>query len=243
VVNLIAHLRNYVERRLGHPIHVPEQYRDGDARYVTIHWNGPTVFYRGAYPGDVKLLEADAWWHVNNNGWDGLAYHYAIGRTGTEYQNRLYNTRLPHSGNALMNEWAYSLLVITGDGDPISEAQYAGLHTRLRALGIDRRYWLGHQEAPRSTSCPGALLMRWLGARRNEVRQPVSGVEVLWNGNIRDEPSQLSYLLGGVTKGAKLSGHWRLGKPVKGDSLWLELSGDRYVHASALDTRSYKAVI
>lgn len=221
---------------------VPETKRT-KTNYSVTHWNGPSVLYEnGNYMGDIPLLKADAKWHVNGNGWDGLAYHYAIGRAGNEYKCRNWDARLPHSGNTLMNNEAFSVLVITGDGDPISERQYAALHRRLVAIGIDRRYWLGHQEAPRSTSCPGALLMRWLGAKRNEVRQPVSNVRILYNANIRDEPSVLSQLVGSANANTTVSGRWRLGKPVKGDSLWLELSGDRYIHASALDTRSYVKV-
>lgn len=217
---------------------VPEVYRKA-TRFAVVHWNGASVV-QGNYPGDLAVLQADARWHVNNNGWDGLAYHYGIGRTGKEYQCRTWTAKLPHSGNSLMNDEAFSVLVITGEGDPISPEQYAGLLRRLRSLGINRRYWLGHREAPRSTSCPGALLMRWLTARRNEVRLPTSNVKVKYVANVRDEPSTLSYKLGELAVGTSLNGHWRLGQPVKGDSLWLELSGDRYVHASALDTASYR---
>lgn len=216
---------------------VPQTFRE-KTRFAVIHWNGPSV--RNAE--DITVLKNDAIWHVDHNGWDGLAYHYGIGRTGKEYQCRLWNTKLPHSGNTLMNNEAFSILVITGDGDPISTEQYNSLYHRLSAIGIERRYWLGHQEAPRTTACPGALLMRWLWDKRNEVRQPAS-TELLYNANVRDEASQLSQLLGPLEKGRKVNGWWRLGKPVKGDSLWFELNGDRYIHASALNTNSYVSII
>lgn len=207
--------------------------------FAVLHWQGPTVFYKGSYPGDLKTLQADARWHVQNNGWDGLAYHYAVGRTGKEYQCRNWTAKLPHSGNSLMNAEAFSVLCITGDGDPISSLQYDGVLRRLRATGITKRYWLGHQEAPRSTACPGALLMRWLRAQRNQVRQYAANVKVKYNAVVRDEPSVLSYKLGTKLVGELITGYWRLGQPVKGDSLWFELPGDKYIHSSALDTRSY----
>lgn len=216
---------------------VPETYRK-NTRFAVLHWNGPSVT-KGGYPGDLPLLKADARWHVQNNGWDGLAYHYALGRDGNQYQCRTWTARLPHSGNSLMNDEAFSILAITGDGDPISDKQYAAILDRFRKTGIERRFWLGHQESPRSTSCPGALLMRWLKARRKEVRVAASNVKVIYPAIVRDEYSTLSLKLGTKAPNDLLSGFWVLGQPVKGDALWLEMSGDRYVHASALESRGF----
>lgn len=218
---------------------IPQKYR-AKTNFAVLHWNGPSVMYKGAYPGDLNILQADARWHVINNGWDGLAYHYAVGREGQQYQCRDWTAKLPHSGNSLMNDEAFSVLAITGDGDPISSKQYDILYERLKSTGISRRFWLGHQEAPRSTACPGALLMRWLWNLRHEVNvQSEEEVKILFAANVRDEYSTLSAKLGTRFPGETVSGIWRLGNPVKGDSLWLELKGDQYIHASALDTRSY----
>lgn len=219
---------------------VPETFRE-KTNFAVLHWNGSSVFYNSQYPGDINILKADARWHVNNNGWDGLAYHYAAGRSGKEYQCRTWTARLSHSGNTLMNNEAFSILCITGDGDPISDLQYKSVLNRLRSTGINRRYWLGHKESPRTTSCPGALLIRWLDNLRKEVKIQVS-TKALYLGTIRDEPSILSYKLGQVEANQPVTGHWVLGQPIKGDSLWLMLSGDRYIHASSLDSRSYNYV-
>lgn len=211
-----------------------------NTNFAVIHWNGPSVFYKGKYAGDIPLLQADARWHVNHNGWDGLSYTYAIGRTGKEYQCRNWDAKLAHSGNSLMNDEAFSILVITGDGDDINTLMYTSLLNRLRAIGIERRYWLGHQESPRSTSCPGALLMRWLKAKRSEVLvNSEEEVKIKYAATVRDEYSTLSAKLGTRFPGETVNGKWVLGQPVKGDSLWLMLKGDQYIHASALDTRSY----
>ena len=56
---------------------------------------------------------------------------------------------------------------------------------------------------------------------------------------MRDEATTLSAKLGSRFPGEIVTGTWVLGQPVKGDSLWLELRGDQFIHASALDTRSY----
>jgi len=230
-----------VRALLNRSLTVPQTTREKTA-FSVIHWNGPSVMHAGLYPGDMATLKIDADWHVDHNGWDGLAYHFAIGRHGQTYKCRDWSAKLPHSGNSLMNAEAFSVLVITGEGDGISVAQYSGLLDVLRMTNRGRRFWLGHQEAPRSTACPGALLMRWLRARRAEVRLPVSGVLTRYAANVRDEASVLSQLLGVKSPGEYLAGHWVLGQPVKGDALWLELPGDRFVHASALDTRSYAYV-
>lgn len=227
-----------VRAQLKRSATVPQTTRKA-TNFAVVHWNGPSVFYNGVYPGDIPLLKADANWHVDHNGWDGLAYTYAIGRTGNEYQTRDWNARLSHAGNALMNNEAFSVLMITGDGDQISQVMFDALLRRLRAIGIERRYWLGHQESPRSTSCPGALIMRWIKAKRSEVRVPTTDVKVLYPATVRDEASTLSAKLGSRMPTELVSGNWVLGQPVKGDSLWLELKGDQFIHASALDTRSY----
>lgn len=219
---------------------VPETYRKL-TNFTVLHWNGPSVMYNTTYPGDINILKADARWHVQNNRWDGLAYHYAVGRTGTEYQCRTWTAKLPHSGNSLMNDQAFSVLCITGDGDEISDLQYASVLNRLRATGLNRRFWLGHKEAPRTTACPGALLMRWLTELRKEVHIQTT-TKSIYLATVRDEPSSLSAKLGIIDPGMTLTGYWVLGQPVKGDALWLQLSGDKYVHASALDTRSYAYV-
>lgn len=215
----------------------PERYMSGPARFVMVHWNGPSVLTNG-YAGDIRQLQIDADWHVNHNGWDGLSYHYAIGRTGQEYQCRYYHTSLWHSGIKLFNDWAWAVHVITGEGDPISPEQFEGLRRRLNALGINRRYWLGHREGPKLTKCPGPLLERWLWNERMKVRQPAK-TKVRFQANVRDMADVDSHLLGQLEPGREINGWWRLGKPWKGDSLWFELNGDRYIHASALYTTSY----
>lgn len=218
---------------------VPQKYRV-KTNYAVLHWNGPSVFYKSAYPGDLNILQSDARWHVINNRWDGLAYHYAIGREGKQYQCREWTAKLPHSGSSLMNDEAFSILAITGDGDSISPSQYSSIYDRLVKTGIKSRYWLGHQESPRSTACPGALLMRWLWGLRKRVNvHSEEKVKVIYTANVRDEYSTLSAKIDVKYPGEFVSGIWRLGNPVKGDSLWLELKDDLYIHASALDTKSY----
>lgn len=201
-------------------------------RFITIHYNGPSV---EGIPDDVRLLKADAAFHVNTRGWDGLAYHYAVGRDGTLYQTRDYEVRLNHSGVPLGNSESLAVFVATGEGDVLPVVQVTALEQLIQQLAIHPRYVLGHQEWPRATACPGAKLMRWL----NGYRQISSGerIEVTskYLANVRDEPSILSHQLSQLPVGTRVHGIKTLGKPVKGDSLWVRLNGTQdYVHASAL---------
>jgi hypothetical protein len=217
--------------------------------FAVIHYNGPSVLKnaqgQNIWNGDLALLKADARFHVNVRGWDGLSYTYAIGREKTNtgqakaYQCRDWSAKLAHAGNSLMNDEAFAFFMVTGDSDLVPDYMFKTLQERLYAVGIERRYWLGHQESPRSTSCPGAPIMRWLKSKRDEIIRRAVGVKVKYNANIRDESSVLSAVVGSSPAGATWSGEWCLGKPVKGDSLWLRISGDRYIHASALDARNY----
>lgn len=233
-----------VRGQLARSTTVPQVNRT-ETNFAVIHYNGPSVM-RG-WNGDLALLKADARYHVYTQGWDGLSYTYAIGREmdngeAKAYQCRDWNAKLAHAGNTLMNNEAFAILMITGDGDTVSDAMFSKLHERLNAIGIERRYTLGHQESPRTTACPGAIVMRNIYARRAEVKQPAVGVKVKYNANIRDESNTLSAIVGYAKPGNTFSGNWILGKPVKGDCLWLQIPNDRYIHASALDTRSYQKV-
>jgi len=106
---------------------------------------------------------------------------------------------------------------------------------------------LGHQEWPRATACPGALINRWLRAFRTKHSDAgPNTVKAFLAGVIRDEPDPLSLALGQLMPGAQLFGRWMLGKPVRGDSLWFEGTGwandndpQQYVHGSSLDTATY----
>lgn len=220
-------------------------------RNVTLHWNGDSI----GDASDIDLLKSDARYHVFTKGWDGISYHYGVGReleadtTRTRiYRNRDYNAKLAHSGVTQGNNESLSVLVLTGDGDKIAPEQYAGLYELLKTLDIQPRYILGHQEWPRSTACPGALINRWVAQFRTHFSDGhLSEVAVTVPvANIRDESNVLSLKLGVTTAGKRLVGRWVLGKPVKGDCLWLECRGIapdndalQYVHGSALDSSSY----
>lgn len=203
--------------------------------FITIHWNGPAV---SSNETDLELLKRDAIFHVNTRGWDGLSYHYAVGRDGKLYQCRDHNARLAHSGHTIGNNESLAVFICTGDGNTIPAAQWQGLETIIKQLGIAQRFILGHQEWPRNTSCCGAELMRWLEAKRKYWTNPDTDAKVLFGANLRDKPDVMSLKVGSIAAGNTIKGNWVLGKPVKGDGLWFQIQNTtNYVHASALDSK------
>lgn len=205
-------------------------------KFVTLHWNGPAVVE------EVAQLHADAKWHVNHNGWDGLAYHYAVGASGKVYRTRDYSARLNHSGVPQGNSESLSVLVVIGEGQVGTSAQFNSLRDLLSMLSISPRYVLGHRFWPRATACPGPIVTRWLRDWQQAHHGPtVNTRTIVASANVRDEADVLSHVVRKTGKvGEVVHGQWVLGNWVKGDGLWLKLPDNNYIHGSVLDTSSYK---
>lgn len=194
---------------------------------LTVHWNGP-----GFKAQDLDQLKGDARFHVETRGWDGLSYHYGVGRDGQIYHCRDGIARLNHAGIAQGNNESLSVLVLTGEGMIIPPAQYSALEGLIQTLRMQPRYVLGHQEWPRLTACPGPLLLRWLTSYRAKHVTPGSAITIT-NANVRDEASVLSHKVKELPTGSRVTGAWVLGKPFKGDCQWFKIGSD-YIHASVL---------
>lgn len=200
--------------------------------FVTIHYNGPSV---APFPNDLALLKADARFHVNVRGWDGLAYHFAVGRDGQHYQCRDAIARLNHSGVPQGNSESLAVFVACGEGDVPPPIQLASLERLLETIGIPPHHVLSHKLWPRATSCPGALLSRWLTNYWLKYSyKPITGT-LKYVTNVRDQPDVTSHLLRKLSPGTVISGSTILTNPVKGDSMWIRLRGtDDYIHSSGL---------
>lgn len=201
-------------------------------KFVTIHYNGPSV---APFKDDITLLKADARFHVQNRGWDGLAYHYAVGRDGTQYQCRDKTARLNHSGVPQGNSESLAVFVASGEGDVPPPVQLLSLENLLENIGIPPHRVLSHKLWPRATACPGALLSRWLNWYWQKYSyRPVTGT-VKWVTNVRDQPDVTSHLVRKLSPGTRVTGTTILTNPVKGDSMWIKLTGtDDYIHSSGL---------
>lgn len=198
---------------------------------LTVHWNGPST---KRFKTDLAVFKNDADWHVNNNGWDGVSYHFGVGRDGHVYQLRDIEARLNHAGVKYANDQAISVQLTVGEGDPVSQAQFAGLLQLINHLNVQPRHVFGHRESPRSTACPGALIMRWIYDYRKQNSGHLVSLTTKYNANIRDEPSVLSHKVSSGKAGQRYSLIETLGLPVQGDCLWYNISGTSdYIHASA----------
>ncbi|MBX0328698.1 N-acetylmuramoyl-L-alanine amidase [Oscillochloris sp. ZM17-4] len=150
--------------------------RDGAPRYITLHYNGPTVMNRTP-KGEVNQLIGDAKWQMRpgglgaKNGGDGLQYHYVVLSDGTIHQTRDEGDVLWHCGNSVGNQWSLSVHLPLGGQQDATEPQW---EATLRLFGwlaskhlIPVQRVLGHKEW-KSTACPGPFLfprlLRWRDA-------------------------------------------------------------------------------
>lgn len=219
-----------IDLRKELPIRKPIPYRTEDL-FTMVHYNGPSV----AGKTDKQVIDIAAGYHVNTKGWSTIAYHFGVGRDGTQFKFNDRMVRGNHAGVGLFNNKATAILVINGEGDVPTVAQLRSLESLIADLGHKTRYVLSHREAPRTTACPGAQLTRWLALWRTQHSGREFVGKVKYVSNVRDEPNVLSHLLRKLSPGTEIRGTEVLGSPVQGDSLWIRLDGTTdYVHASGV---------
>ena len=150
--------------------------RPGAPRYVTLHYNGPTVMNRNPR-GELAQLIADAKYQMrpgalkSPTGGDGIQYHYAVISDGTIYQCREEESTLWHSANAVGNTGSLSVHLPLGGQQDATPEQWAATLNLFRWLAtrhaIPVQRILGHKEWS-NTACPGPLLfprlIRWRDA-------------------------------------------------------------------------------
>lgn len=199
-----------------------------------LHYNGPST---AKFATDLAVIDNDYAWHTgtppNGHGWVGVAYHYAIGRDGQVYWLNDESERLNHAGVPWANDRAIAVQLTVGEGDRVSQQQFNALAQFLELKKVKPRFLSTHREAPRTTACPGALIQRWV----EDYRKINSGARfegvTKFSGNVRDEASVLSHLVRPIAAGMRVKGVQVLGKPVQGDSLWIQLDGSTdFIHAS-----------
>lgn len=202
-------------------------------KYV-LHYNGPST---QRFKTDLAVFDNDYSWHIgtppNGQGWVGIAYHYGIGRDGLIYWLNDDEERLNHAGVPWANDEAIAVQLTVGEGDLVGQKQWDALSELLELKKVKPRFLSTHQEAPRTTSCPGAVIQRWVSQYRQiNSGQPFEGV-TKFSGHVRDEANVLSHLVRGIGAGVRVRGTQILGKPVRGDSLWIKVEGSTdFIHAS-----------
>lgn len=131
-------------------------------------------------------------YHINNNGWGGIGYHFLIGKDGSVYYVGDLSTARANVAN--LNEQVIGICLIGNftSGRVPSNEQYDSTH-KLCDFFINNypdlssiNSWevvKGHKELPgQSTTCPGDNWPSW----RTQV---VAGTQVSGNGGIIFNPS------------------------------------------------------
>ena len=134
-------------------------------RYATRSLNAIThlTIHHSAAPGNVPI-EAIARYHVNNNNWPGIGYHFVIEPDGTIYQTNRLETMSYHAG--AVNGYTVGICVegnFTGGAIPTPlQIQSAGHLAAWLAykFKIPVERILGHkefaaQDPQNNTQCPG----------------------------------------------------------------------------------------
>ena len=140
---------------------------------LVVHWGGSSV-RSGAADGVPSEEEAQlrAWeyFHIEVQGWLGIAYNWAIGNSGILYRLRGENRSAATSGDEEPdgipeNHEAIAVVFIIGTGQLASESALATFRLlyqeRGLAQGIDR---VTRHKDSAATSCPGEQLSDWVAA-------------------------------------------------------------------------------
>lgn len=141
---------------------------------------------------DTQTPAEIANYHINNNGWGGIGYHFLIGKDGTVYYAGDLSTARANVAN--LNEQVIGICLIGNftSGRTPSQEQYDSAH-KLCDFFINNfpdltnvKSWesvRGHKELPgQSTTCPGDNWPSWRG-------QITSGISSQNNGGIIFNPT------------------------------------------------------
>ncbi len=95
-------------------------------------------------------------WHVEDNGWRDIGYHWYMSRSGRWYSGRPEDQRGAHSGK----KGNPNSLGICYEGTWLpTAAQIVGFWRKYQDLkrryGIDHNEWYGHYQYKPSKTCPG----------------------------------------------------------------------------------------
>ena len=120
-------------------------------------------------PKGITAVKAFERHHMDNNGWNAIAYNWLIDEEGVIYEGR--GAGVISAATRPYNSRTESICY-TGDGDKDIPAKTQKSLTWLIA-DIQKRYtnklWIkGHRELA-STSCPGTVLFSWVQDYRNGV--------------------------------------------------------------------------
>ncbi|MQA94424.1 MAG: peptidoglycan-binding domain-containing protein [Streptosporangiales bacterium] len=129
---------------------------------VAIHWEGPKMgtFPHSSCDDKVRGIER---FHVQSNGWDGIAYTLLVCPHGYVFEGRGLGRRTAANGTNDSNQRYYAICALIGKGDAVPEALLDGMRDGVAYL---RDHDAGNDVKPHSaffsTECPGDRLRKWI---------------------------------------------------------------------------------
>lgn len=165
-------------------------------RFITLHWNGPTVAAFGNPKGEIEQLKFDARYHIakdwgNGQHGDGIMYHGATLSDGSHYQLRDWNAVLWHCRNYEGNLWSLAWTCpLGGTQKPTSKQHYAVREVLAQLCDMFNIPWYnvrGHNQWA-STTCPGTLQPILDSWRLQHIQVGLKNYVTLYNCFVRTKP-------------------------------------------------------
>ncbi|MGI5292966.1 peptidoglycan recognition protein family protein [Nonomuraea polychroma] len=146
---------------------------------VAIHYLGGKGKAAVPHSRCASVVRSIENYHVNHNGWAGIAYNLLVCSHGTVFEGRGRKKRSAANGTNRGNQNWYAVCAMVNEADDITDALLHGLADAIAYLvarGGARKRVTGHGNLF-STSCPGSTLRRWVagGARRPGTSAPDPG--------------------------------------------------------------------
>jgi hypothetical protein len=171
-----------------------------DKDKIICHWVGvpvPDSAARGEVSAEKAQLRSSEKWHIENRGWRGIAYGWAIGNSGTCYRLRGWNIYGAHVGDVdrdgiVENKEGIPVLFIVGPGQSVSATgwiTFVNLRTYLEQHE-DRQLPLYPHSAVQypdlypwdNSFCPGnEIRTKIAGGYMPDIRPPAEWAQPSWD--------------------------------------------------------------
>lgn len=99
--------------------------------------------------------------HMDDKGWDDIAYQVAVDQRGERWELRTFAHQSAANGSAPLNRLYLAVLAVLGDDEAPTEAMLAGLRMAVRdgrAAGAGTLIYPHSFVRPSGTRCPGPVL-------------------------------------------------------------------------------------
>ncbi|MFI0481752.1 N-acetylmuramoyl-L-alanine amidase [Actinomadura sp. 9N215] len=130
---------------------------------VAVHYEGGGKLTGNSHSTCAGRVRAIERFHVQTNGWSGIAYSYLVCEHGYVFEGRGLGYRTAANGTTASNQNYYAVCALIGDRDPAADAIKSGVrdaidYMRSRGAGSALK---GHRQFL-PTSCPGSALYAWV---------------------------------------------------------------------------------